>query len=332
MLRRFEMYSFAKGVTDAQIDDLALLLRGAGRFIPEVLDSAVGRNRSDAAVTLVWEHAYESRESYTRYMRHPFHMGVLDRFLLPDSPECIIAGSAAGLGLAGYEIEGAPFRRTSGIRRLVAFRPVDGAATGELDDVIRRMEERPRETPDLRLSVVGRNEMGLEWMPTGWTHIWEQAYDDEAAMERAVQDEADLLGPPIEQWVSVHYDIDPARPEEHPSAEASPAPVSGPVYLVEQVEVRTGDADAYLTALEELYLPLVRSLGIELVSTWREPHAVGDHVMVMTTLRLTDWAHWDEARGRLVMDPSLPAWLARKRKLVVRGRRTFYEPTALSPP
>jgi Stress responsive A/B Barrel Domain len=71
MLRRWEMYGFADAVTEDQIDGLAGILRGCGRYIPEVLDSAVGRNGSNADITLVWEHSYEDAEAYARYIRHP---------------------------------------------------------------------------------------------------------------------------------------------------------------------------------------------------------------------------------------------------------------------
>ena len=68
MLRRLETYGFHPSTTPEQIDELARVLRRTGWFIPEVLDSAVGRNRSDAGVDLVWEHAYESPDAYARYM------------------------------------------------------------------------------------------------------------------------------------------------------------------------------------------------------------------------------------------------------------------------
>ena len=51
--------------------------------------------------------------------------------------------------------------------------------------------------------------MGLEWFPDGWTHLWEQAYDDHAEMMRATRDEADLLkSGPITEWIDVHYVIE----------------------------------------------------------------------------------------------------------------------------
>ena len=62
---------------------------------------------------LIWEHAYEDADAYAWYMRQPYHICILDRYLLPEAPECITASRRElKLGLMGYEIDGAPFRRT----------------------------------------------------------------------------------------------------------------------------------------------------------------------------------------------------------------------------
>jgi hypothetical protein len=327
MLRRWEMSRFADGVTEAQIDELATVLRGCGRYIPELLDSAVGRNTSDADIKLVWEHAYESPEAYARYMRHPYHIAVLDRYLLPDSPEVMTARSSElGLGLVGYETDGAEFRRTSGFRRVVAFRFVDGTRDEDVDAVVGRMRACSKDLPELELSIVARNSMGLELRPHGWTHLWEQAYDDEAAMVRAAAQEAELLAPPVHSSVSVQYRIDAAGPGERPAPGSRTADgPSKPIYLVEQVELRAAEAPEFLLALEEMYLPMTRELGMELMARWQSPPGVGEHVTVMTTFRIGDWGRWNDLRAQLVVDPAMPGWIARKRELILGGRRTFYQ-------
>jgi len=204
MLRRLETYGFHPDTRPEQIDDLARVLRRTGWFIPEVLDSAVGLNRSSAGVDLVWEHSYESAEAYARYMCQPYHICILDRYLLPEAPECITASRRElMLGLMGYEIEGAPFRRDGGIRRIVALKIAPDA--DGFDAFASELEARP----GLAVSIVAPNVMGLEWFPNGWTHLWEQAYDDDDAMHRAIADEAQLLASgPVTEWVDVHYVID----------------------------------------------------------------------------------------------------------------------------
>jgi hypothetical protein len=210
MLRRLETYGFRPDTTDAQVDDLARVLRRTGWFIPEVLDSAVGRNRSSAGVDLVWEHSYESPAAYARYMCHPYHICILDRYLLPEAPECITASRRElQLGLMGYEIDGAPFRRDHGIRRILALKMTSDAAPAEIDGLAAEMMARPATVPGMTVSIVAPNTMGLEWFPTGWTHVWEQAYEDDAAMARAVADEPAVLSHgPVAEWIDIHYVID----------------------------------------------------------------------------------------------------------------------------
>jgi hypothetical protein len=215
MLRRLETYGFHPDTTPEQIDELARVLRRTGWFIPEVLDSAVGRNRSSAGVDLVWEHAYESPDAYARYMCHPYHICILDRYLLPEAPKCITASRRElMLGLMGYEIDDAPFRVDGGIRRIVAMK----AEPGDFDAFAAELEARP----GLAVSIVARNTMGLEWFPTGWTHLWEQAYEDDDALQQAIADEAALLASgPVADWIDIHYVID----REDAPAEDAPAEV-----------------------------------------------------------------------------------------------------------
>jgi hypothetical protein len=206
MLRRLETYGFHPDTTPEQIDELARVLRRTGWFIPEVLDSAVGKNRSDAGVDLVWEHSYESPAAYAKYMCEPFHICILDRYLLPEAPECITASRPElMLGLMGYEIDGAPFRRDAGIRRIVALK----VGPGDFDGLAAEMMARPATNPGMTVSVVAPNIMGLEWFPTGWTHLWEQAYEDDAAMQAAIADEDVVLSHgPVTEWIDIHYVID----------------------------------------------------------------------------------------------------------------------------
>jgi hypothetical protein len=210
VLRRFESYGFRETTTPEQVAELARVLRRTSQFIPEVLFSAVGRNESDANAELVWEHAYDGPEAYARYMCHPYHICMLDRYLLPESPECITAPRPESmLGLLGYEIDGAPFRRTGGMRRLVAMKAAPDVDADAWRSFASELTDRPLQTPDLRVSIVAPNTMGLEWVPDGWTHLWEQAYDDEPAMRRALTDEVAVLeAGPIDGWVDVYYHLD----------------------------------------------------------------------------------------------------------------------------
>jgi hypothetical protein len=210
VLRRFESYAFQGTTTPEQVSELTRVLQQAGDFIPEVLFSAVGRNESDADVALVWEHAYDSPDAYARYMCHPYHICVLDRYLLPESPECITAPRPRlGLGLFGYEAPDASFRRDGGVRRVVALKAAPDVGRDAWDSFASELAVRPEAARDLQVSIVAPNTMGLEWWPNGWTHVWEQAYDDETAMRRAVVGEPELLDAgPIEGWVDLYYRLE----------------------------------------------------------------------------------------------------------------------------
>jgi len=73
----------------------------------------------DAPAQVVWEHAFTSPEAYQRYMAHPFHANVLDRYLLNDSPQRVVVDNDLGAGLVGYHCTGPVFELASGIRRIV---------------------------------------------------------------------------------------------------------------------------------------------------------------------------------------------------------------------
>ena len=229
MLRRYEMYSISPDASPADVRRLADAFRNCGRFIPEVLDSAIGTNLSDAPIRLVWEHAYASPEAYQHYMVQPFHACILDRYLLADSPERIVTSNDFGAGLVGYACEGPVYRLAAGVRRLVLL---DLAPDASPDDVARLAGDIEREAPGidgLRVSIVAENTMASAWMDgvtpiTGrppWSHVWEQGWDDLAAFERYRDGTSSLADTERRGWEgaaggivrragSVHYKLLPA--------------------------------------------------------------------------------------------------------------------------
>ena len=46
---------------------------------------------------------------------------------------------------------------------------------------------------------------------------------------------------------------------------------------------------------------------------------------------MREWAHWDELRARMFLEPSLPEWLELLESLRKSGTRNFYTPTSFSP-
>lgn len=193
MLRRFEMYKMREGTSPETVAELEEILRGCGRYIPQVLHSVVGTNLTDAGVEMVWEHAYESAETYYRqYMCHPYHICVFDRYLLPDSPGRVIENDSTGLGLVGYEIDAPTFYCKDGFRRLVMLRMREEAPAERVDALLEGLQGAPADAPELVVSIAAANSMGQEWFPGVWTHVWEQAFEDEAGVDAYLKGDSPL--------------------------------------------------------------------------------------------------------------------------------------------
>jgi hypothetical protein len=186
MIRRFEIYGLGPDPAGPGVGALETACRRCGEFIPEVLHSHVGRDISDGGARLIWEHAFASPEAYRRYMVHPYHADVLDRYILNDSPERVVVDDGLGAGLVGYFCDGPVFEMSGGIRRLVLLRLDRGASPAEIHRLTQTLVDGPADDDQLNLSVVGINTLGAAWFDavtpiTGrprWTHLWEQGFLD----------------------------------------------------------------------------------------------------------------------------------------------------------
>ena len=191
MLRRFEVYALRPDAPVERVRELEEACRRCGRFIPEVLDCAVGQNLSNAPVQLVWEHAYASPEAYRRYMVHPYHAVVVDRYLLPDAPGRIVIDGPLGAGLYGYGCDTSSYRMRSGVRRLVLLRVDSGASEADVSKLREELERAPEAVPDMVVSILAANTMGSAWFdgvtpvmgPPRWTHLWEQGFPSLDALD-----------------------------------------------------------------------------------------------------------------------------------------------------
>jgi len=192
MLRRFEAYAIDPDADGDAVAALERACRDCGRYIPEVLDSCVGWNLSNASVHLVWEHAYESAEAYRRYMVHPYHAEELDRFLLADSPERVVLDDRLGAGLLGYACDRPAYRMAGGVRRLVLLGLAAASGAGGVAALHEELARAADQAPEMTVSVVAANTLAQAWFdgetaagpPPRWTHLWEQGFaslDDLAA-------------------------------------------------------------------------------------------------------------------------------------------------------
>ena len=159
------------------------------RYIPEVLDSAVGHNVPTPASTSCGEHTYESPEAYPRYMCHPYHICMLDRYLLPESPRVHHRASApsADAGLTRIRDRRRAVPTHGGIRRLVAMK----AASPSVGDASWRSSRSGLTDATLRLSAASRSSPRTRWAssgsPTDGRTSGSRRYDDNAAMRRSAQ-------------------------------------------------------------------------------------------------------------------------------------------------
>jgi hypothetical protein len=213
MLRRFEIYSIADRARPADVDHMVRATRDCARFIPEVLHCAIGWNRADNPLHFVWEQAYASPAAYVRYMEHPFHANLLDRFLMTDSAERVTRKNGLGAGLLGYTCDTAEYYLPPGTaRRVVALRLVEG---GEAE--FATITEEARRAGAMTLSVFKENTFGPRWFdgetwvgpaPT-FTHLWEQGF---ASIDAAVVDSAPWRAAAaslVENSIETVYAIEP---------------------------------------------------------------------------------------------------------------------------
>jgi hypothetical protein len=103
------------------------------------------------------------------------------------------------------------------------------------------------------------------------------------------------------------------------------------IHLVDAVEVKPDDLEPYLAAFEEYYLPGALDRGMELVGCWHTPAEIGEMVTVTVVFSVGSWANWEQIRNAGVRDPLMSTWVAKRRALMTKGTRRFYESASFSP-
>jgi hypothetical protein len=218
MQRRFEMYRVRDDVPRAVVDEFTGILRQCGDFIPQLLDSFAAKIPAERGVNFIWEHAYPSADAYEDYMCHPYHICVLDRYLLPDAPGLITEPDDSQLGLLGYEVGEPVYRLGEGVRRLVIFNVDPSAPAERVDALLGEMRDTPRHSPEMLVSIAESNTMGAEWFPGAWSHIWEQAFESERSMRSYLEGDSPLaraeraglkdgVASVIERSLHLHYGL-----------------------------------------------------------------------------------------------------------------------------
>jgi len=213
MLRRFEIYPIDPRASIEGRQAMNAGIRDCGKYIPELLDSAIGHAESDSQLDFVWEHAYESPASYRRYMAHPYHAAVLDRFLLSDSPERIIMDDDSGLGLAGYTCEPGEYLLPGGAaRRLVALRLKEGS-----EEDFARIAAEEAQRAGMLISVFKPNSFATRWFDgetdmgfeSPISHLWEQGFSTMEAARAYQPRWREMASGNVENAVELLYEVEP---------------------------------------------------------------------------------------------------------------------------
>ena len=194
IIRRFEVYKIGLETPPQTLDRFERMFSVVSQYIPQVKESFLGKNLLDTEPTHVWEHSFENWNDFLEvYMPHPYHACVLDRYLGPESPECIMEMTSKGAHVY-YETGGWKPLLNRGLKRLVLLRVRSQAEqqfTEALEEEAKQIKAQVR---GMKVSYLARDQSGSIWgWVAWWTHVWEQVFSDEEALKT-------YLG--LDSWVS----------------------------------------------------------------------------------------------------------------------------------
>jgi len=97
-------------------------------------------------------------------------------------------------------------------------------------------------------------------------------------------------------------------------------------YMVDTVQIRPADVDAYVALVHDAAVPVMTAAGAALVSCWATSPELGEDVDVQVTWAFADHVRWNEIRKNFVLDPAWHTWAAAAKPLRTGGTRRFYYP------
>jgi hypothetical protein len=182
-IRRFEVYKIRLETPPQTLDRFERMFSVIGQYVPQVQESFLGKNLLDTEPTHVWEHTFESWHDFLEvYMPHPYHACVLDRYLGPESPECLFEMTTKGAHVY-HEIEGWRPSLNRGLKRLVLLRVCSQAEQQFTEALAEEAQRLQAQVRGMTVSSLGRDLSGAIWgWVSWWTHVWEQAFLDEDAL------------------------------------------------------------------------------------------------------------------------------------------------------
>ncbi len=321
MIRRFYVLPLMPGVPDVKAQEMIEVLGAADRFIPGLLDSSAGVDLDSR--TVLWENTFVDEASYSGpYMVHPYHIGAIDNYVMPDSPECITDNTYA----TRYTTPDATQEVRSGIRRVLLL----NASTDADAAAIEALAAQPQE---MAASAFGADDMG--WVSAkgrAWTHIWEQAFADMAQLKRHLGTQEGKACSSVEGFDSLGISLGSLKiftcpfelsPDEDQSPPTTP-PDTSPVLYTITARTPVADADTYVELLERHYDPFMVEGGCPLLNRWRTVDQGYLEAEVHSTWQIDSLAAYCDLRATTIADPHWTAFVKDAMPLVQGGSRRFH--------
>ncbi|MDE0604175.1 MAG: NIPSNAP family protein [bacterium] len=320
MIRRFYVLPLMPGVPDEKVQEMVDVLNAADRFIPGLLDSSAGVDLHSR--TVLWENTFVDEASYSGpYMVHPYHIGAIDNYVMPDSPECITDNTYA----TRYTTPDATHEVRRGIRRVLLLNAANDADASALEALAAQSQ-------GIAASAFGADDVG--WVSAKgrpWTHVWEQAFTDMDQLEHYLSTKDGMACSSVEGFASLGIDLGSLKVftcpfELSPVQDQSPPPPppdATPVLYTITARTAAADADAYVDLLERHYDPFMVEGGCPLLNRWRTVDKGYLEAEVHSTWQIDSLSAYSELRATTIADPRWTAFVNEAKPLVQGGSRRF---------
>jgi hypothetical protein len=239
-----------------------------------------------------------------------------------DSPECM----THDIYTSRFQLPGGLPRVERGIRRVVLMNIAQGSDLGAVESIA-------VPSGDVLTSVFGPDDVG--WVSAkgrAWTHVWDQAFTDEAALGRYLRTRDGVATSSLEGFKRLGVEVSSIKILTFPFAlkpatAQTPAPMPGddrPVLYVITVRVAPADVDAYLELVERHYDPYITDGGGQLVHRWRSVDQTSGDAEVQSAWRLDSMAAYSPIRAACLSNQGWNAYVRDAMPLVKGGTRRFY--------
>ena len=168
-----------------------------------------------------------------------------------------------------------------------------------------------------RRSSVRTTWAGCRAKGRSWTHVWDQAFTDRAALERYLRTRDGVATSSLEGFKRLGVDVSSIKILSFPftlkpASAQTPAPMPAddlPVLYAITVRLAPADVDVYLELLERHYDPYIADGGGELVHRRRSVDQAYGEVEVQSTWQLDSMAAYSDIRAATLSNPGWHAYV-----------------------